>query len=321
MRRRVLLAAGGGLLAARGARAQTWPDRPVRIIVTFSAGGAPDTLSRGLGELIAPHLGQPVVAELRQGAGGNLGAEATARARPDGTTLWMASTGPLCYHDLIYPTLGFDAERDFAPIAFVAHSPNILVVRPDLGLRSLGDLLAHARREPGGLRFGSAGVGTTQHLSGELLMQLTGIEIIHVPYRGGAFAVQDLLGGRLEMSFSTTTAINLIREGRLQALAVTGATRMPALPDVPTIAEQGIAGYAATAWYGLVAPAGTPAPVIQRLNVLTSAALGQAEFRDRMAGQGLYFEPATPEAFAAFIRDERARWRPVVERLPIAVRR
>jgi tripartite-type tricarboxylate transporter receptor subunit TctC len=322
MHRRSLAALAAVTLAAPRARAQAWaPDRPVRVIVTFSAGGAPDTLTRGLGDIIAPSLGQPIVVELRQGAGGNIGAEATARARPDGTTLWMASTGPLAVHHMIYQTLPFDAERDFSPIAFVAHSPNILVARPGLGERTLADLLALVRRQPGRITYGSAGVGTTQHLSGELLGVMANVEMTHVPYRGGAFAVQDLLGDRLDTSFSTTTAINLVREGKLVALATTGATRMAALPDVPTIAEQGVPGYASTAWYGLVGPAGLPREAVARLNALVNAATADAGYRDRMAEIGLYFDPGTPEAFADFILAERRKWTEVVARLPIAVRR
>ncbi len=319
-RRTILTLAGASLLASGRVEAQGgWPDRPIRIIVTFSPGGAPDMLTRGLGDLISPRLGQPIVVELRQGAGGNLGAELTARARPDGYTLWTASTGPLSYHHMIYPNLSFNAEKDFTYIGAVASTPNIVIARRSLGFRTINDLIEHARRHPGELRYGSAGVGTTQHLSGELLALMTGIELTHVPYRGGAYVVQDLLGDRVDLTFGSSTAINLIREGKLTALAVTGKERISALPDVPTVHEQGVAGYEATAWYGLVGPAGIPEPIVRRLNTLMNEAFRNEGYRQRMEQMGLYLTPSTPEEFEAFVAAERRKWSDVIRKLPNAV--
>lgn len=322
MQRRTLLTlSGASLLAGGRAEAQGgWPDRPIRIVVTFSPGGAPDMLTRGLGDLLSPRLGQQIVVELRQGAGGNLGAEFTARARPDGHTLWTASTGPLAYHHMIYPNLPFDAEKDFTYIGGIASTPNIVVVRPGLGFRTLDDLIGHARRHPGELRYGSSGVGTTQHLSGELLALMAGIELVHVPYRGGAYVVQDLLGDRVDLIFGSATSINLIREGKLTAVAVTGKERFPALPEVPTVHEQGVTGYEATAWYGLVGPAGIPEPIVRRLNTLTNEAFRDEGYRQRMEQMGLYFMPTTPEGFRGFVAAERRKWSDVIRRLPIAVK-
>jgi tripartite-type tricarboxylate transporter receptor subunit TctC len=318
----MLTLAGASLLASGQTEAQDgWPDRPIRIIVTFSPGGAPDLLTRGLGDLITSQLGYPIVVELRQGAGGNLGADLTARARPDGHTLWTASTGPLAYHHMIYPNLSFDAEKDFTYIGALASTPNIVIARPGLGFQTINDLIEHARRNPGALRYASAGIGTTQHLSGELLALMTGIELVHVPYRGGAYVVPDLLGERVDLTFGSSTSINLVREGKLTALAVTGMERFPALPEVPTVHEQGVTGYEAIAWYGLVGPAGIPEPIVRRLNTLMNEAFQNDGYRERMEQLGLYFMPSTPDGFKEFVAAERRKWSELIRKLPIAVQR
>jgi len=258
-------------------------------------------------------LGQTVVVENRTGAAGNLGAEMVARAT-DNHTIYLASTGPLAYHHVLFRNLAFDPLRDFSPIGLAALSPNILAVRSDRPWRNLQDLVEEARRRPGELSFGSSGIGTTQHLTGELLQAETGIELLHVPYRGGAPAVRDLVGGRLDMAVSSGSSAAMIRSGEIRAIAVSGTTRIPVIPDVPTMQEQGYPNLVATAWYGLVGPSSMRADAVMSLHRALRRASSDSAFVARMRDQTLDVQLSSPEEFSSFIAEERDKWAPVTRR-------
>jgi tripartite-type tricarboxylate transporter receptor subunit TctC len=312
------LAALGGaappLLRAGPSRAQSWPDRPIRLVVPFPPGGVADLLARSLAPHLQALLGQPIVVENRAGAGGNVGADAVAKSPPDGNTLLLSSTGPLAINAALYGQMPFDPATAFAPVALALVAPMVLVVRADRPWRGLGDVLEAARAAPGRLSGGSAGNGSTPHLALELLKSMARVDITHVPYRGVAPATTALLGGDIQMMFDTVPqAMPQIRGGALRPLAVTTARRVAALPEVPTVAEAGVAGYESSSWFGVVAPAGTPAAVVARLADAVAAALRQPEVVARFAEQGGELEGMGPEAFAAFIRAEREKWTAVVQ--------
>lgn len=313
LNRRHLLAGAPALAlpaTVRPAWAQEWPNRTIRLIATFEPGGAADQLARALAAAMGAELGQTVVVENRTGAAGNIGTELVARAT-DGHTFLLCSTGPMTYHTILFRSLPFDPLKDFTPIGFAAHSPNILAARNDLGWKTLDQVLAAARAAPGKLNYGSAGNGTTQHLAGELLQDATGIRLTHVPYRGGAPALRDLLGGQLELLVTTGSGANMMREGRITPIATMGTTRLAALPDVPTMQEAGLRDFSATAWYGVVGPAGLPAPVVARLSGVLQAALRDEVLAARMRDQTMEVQPTTPRAFAEFMAAERRKWEPV----------
>jgi tripartite-type tricarboxylate transporter receptor subunit TctC len=320
-RRRLILtlapaaAALAGVLPAAAQQAAAgadWPNRPVRLISPFPPGGAADLIARAIAEELAGPLRQTVVVENRTGAGGSVGTEAAARSAPDGYTLVMASTGPFAINPALF-RLSFDPSRDFAPVAMIATVPSVFVVHPDVPARTLQELLALAHAQPGRLSYASGGNGSAQHLFGELLKQLAQVDIQHVPYRGGGPAMTDTIAGRVQILCDTVPlALPHIRDGRVRALAVTTAGRHPALPDVPSVAEAGVAGYEALGWYGIAAPTGTPAPVVERLNREVNAALARPAFRDKLAGQGADPAPGTPADFAAVIERDRARWTKVI---------
>jgi tripartite-type tricarboxylate transporter receptor subunit TctC len=310
------LAGAAALLPAAGARAQApaWPDRPVRIVVPFPPGGSNDIIARQLAEALREALGQPVVVENRAGAGGNVGADAVAKAAPDGTTLLLTAPGPLAINEHLFRSMPFSPERDFAPVALVASVPIVLMVTPSLAARSVQELVALARREPGRIAFGSSGNGSTNHLAGELFKSMAGIEIVHVPYRGAAPAMTDLVAGQIQMLFDNMpAALPQVREGRVRGLAVAGVARAAALPDLPTVAESGLPGFDAEAWFGLVAPAGTPAPIRARLEEAVGKVLAEPALRARFAQGGAEAGSRTGEAFGAFIVAERAKWGRVVQ--------
>ncbi|MDB5412491.1 MAG: transporter substrate-binding protein [Rubritepida sp.] len=310
--RRTLLAVPGFALPA-SARAQAWPTRPIRLISTFEPGGAADILARSLAAIMPEELQQTVIVENRTGAAGNLGAEMVARAT-DNHTIYLASTGPLTYHHVLFRNLAFDPLKDFAPIGLAALSPNILAVRSDRPWRNLQDFIEEARRRPGALTFGSSGIGTTQHLTGELLQAETGIELLHVPYRGGAPAVRELVGGRIDMAVSSGSSAAMIRSGEIRAIAVSGATRIPMIPDVPTMSEQGYPNLVATAWYGLVGPSSMPTEVVMRLDRALRRASSNPAFVSRMRDQTLDVRESNPEEFSSFIAAERGKWAPIAQR-------
>jgi tripartite-type tricarboxylate transporter receptor subunit TctC len=326
-RRRGLAALALGMAAALGggggrARAQpgggtqpAWPVRPLRLIVPFPPGGATDLLARLLADRLGPHLGQAIVAENRPGAAGNVAAEIAARAEPDGQTLFFGTVGTASINMSLYPRLNHRPE-DLVPVALWADLPNsISVAAARSPFRTLAELIAAARARPGALTYASAGSGTTLHLTGELLKAVAGIDLLHVPFRGGQDSINQLLGGRVDVSINNLpTAIALIRGGEMRALAVTGAVRSPGVPDIPTVAEQGFPGFEATSWMGLQVPRGTPQPVLDRLNAALNAALAEPATRERIGNLGARPRGGTPEAFAAFIRAEQAKWAEVIRR-------
>jgi len=313
-RRHVLAGAAAlSLPALRPASAQVWPNRPVRLVATFEPGGAADQLARAIASGMGSELGQTVVVENRTGAAGNIGTEVVARAN-DGHTFLLCSTGPMAYHTILFRSLPFDPEKDFTPIGFAAWSPNIFATRNDLGWKRLSDVVAAAKAAPGTLNFGSAGTGTTQHLAGEMLQEAAGIRLTHVPYRGGAPALRDLLGGQLELLVTTGSGANMMREGKITPIAVMGEARISALPDTPTMQEAGLHDFSATAWYGVVGPAGLPAPTVARMSAALRSALRDERLVERMREQTMDVQFSTSDHFAAFIAAERRKWRPVAQR-------
>lgn len=317
-RRTLTLAAASalGLLALTplAAQAQAFPTKAITIIVPFSAGGTTDILARVLGQFISKDLGQPVIIDNRAGAGGNIGTQLVARAAPDGYTILMGTVGTHAINQSLYPKLAFDPIKDFAPLTRVALVPNLLVANPAQPFKTVKELMAYAKANPGKVTFGSSGSGTSIHLSGELFKQMAGVDIQHVAYKGSAPAVNDLLGNHIAIMFDNMpSAISHVKAGKLRPLAVTTAQRSPALPDVPTIAEAGVPGYEATSWFGLLAPAKTPAPVVAKLNASILKALADPDVKKKLLEQGA--EPAgeTPAQFAAFIASETVKWGKIVK--------
>ena len=317
MRRRTLLAALAAAPAAyeRSARAQApvWaPERPMRLIVSFAAGGSTDVTARLIAQALSERLGQPVVVENRPGAAGNIGAEAAARSAPDGHTLFMAVSGIMAANKALYRKLPFDPERDFTPISQVAFIPNLVVVHPEVPANNLAELIAYAKANPGKLNYGSAGAGTSLHLAAPLLASRAGIEMVHVPYRGGAPAATDLLAGKIHVIASPMVeVITYVQAGKLRPLAVTTAHRSPALPEVPTVAET-LPGFEVALWNGIVGPAGMPQAAVARLSTEIGSVLRTPEMRRKLAEQGSEPAPSTPEEFAAFIHAEIPRWAEIV---------
>ena len=291
-----------------------FPTKPITIIVPFSAGGTTDILARVVGLYMGTDLGQPVVVDNRAGAGGNIGGQAAARATADGYTLFMGTVGTHAINQSLYKKMPFDPIKDFAPLSRVAMVPNLLVANPSQPYKNVKEMIAYAKAHPNKINFGSSGNGSSIHLSGELFKQMAGVDMQHVPYRGSAPAVSDLLGGQISVMFDNMpSAIPHVKGGKLRALAVTTAKRSPALPDVPTIAEAGVPGYEATSWFGLLAPASTPAPIVAKLNASILKALADPEVKKKLAEQGAEPFGEKPEQFAAFIQAETAKWGKVVK--------
>ncbi|MBV1796761.1 tripartite tricarboxylate transporter substrate binding protein [Siccirubricoccus sp. G192] len=313
MHRRSLLATLATLPIAPAALAQNWaPERPVRLVVPYSAGGSTDVTARLVAQALGERLGQPVVIENRPGAGGNIAAEHVAHSAPDGYTLLIATSSVIATNQALYRNLPFDAVRDFAPITQIAFVPNLLVVHPDVPARSLAELIALAKSRPGQLNYGSAGSGTSQHLAGALFAAQAGVQVVHVPYRGGAPAVTDLIAGKIQMIMSPLVeVIAHVQAGRLRPLGVTTRRRSPLLPEVPTIAEA-MPGFEITLWNGLLAPAGTPPAIVARLATEAAGVLRTPEMQRKLAEQGSEPVGSTPEEFAAFIRTEIPKWTEIV---------
>jgi tripartite-type tricarboxylate transporter receptor subunit TctC len=295
--------------------ASGYPSRPIRLIVPFPPGGSTDILARALGEKLAQGLAQPVVVDNRPGAGGSIGAEAAARAAPDGYTLMMGHLGTLAANPAIYKNLPYDPVRSFAPVSLMAIVPSVLVVNPSLPVASAAELIAYAKAHPGKLAYGSAGNGSTSHLTTEYFKLVTGTDVLHVPYKGVGPMLTDLVSGQLSMGLNGAPAVMAhVNAGRLRALAVTSLKRLEALPGVPTLDEAGVRGFDASGWYGVVVPAGTPQPIVARLNAEVGRAMQTPELRSRLDNEGALPAPGTPEEFAAFIRAEIARWGAVLKR-------
>lgn len=315
MRRRgIILFAAAAFMAGAGApRAQpaAFPTRPIQLLVAASAGGPSDALARVVAEEMAKSLGQPVIVDNRPGAGGAIAAEALARAAPDGHTLMLSWIGNATSQALL-PRQGFDISRDFVHITQLVSGTNVLVARPG-GADSLKALLALARAQPGKLSYASAGNGSSGHLAMEMLKQRAGVSLVHIPYRGGAQALNDLLGGQVDLMFLNQDAVlPYVRSGRLLALAITSSARNPLLPEVPTVAESGFPGFEATAWAGLSAPRGTPDAVVQRLHAAAMAAL-QGPLRAKQEAIGAQVVGSTPDQYAAFVRSESGKWAAVIK--------
>jgi len=301
------------------AQAQTWPSKPVRIVVPFPPGGTTDIVARSIGVELQRMWQHAVVIENRPGAGGNIGADLVAKAAPDGYTLLMGTVGTHAINKALFEQNGakmpFDPAKDFVPITLAAGVPNVMVINPKLPVNTVAEFIAYAKARPGQLNMASSGNGTSIHLSGELFKTVTGVYMVHFPYRGSAPAITDLIAGNMNVMFDNLpSALPHIKSGRLKALAVTSRTRSPALPDVPTIEEAaGLKGFDASSWFGLFAPAGTPRAIVDRIQADVAKALAQPEVRERFIAQGADPGGNTPDQFAAFIRAETDKWSRVVK--------
>jgi len=310
----VLLGALIGLGAWVAPAAAEYPDRPVRLVVPYVAGGNLDVIGRLFAQALGEALGQAFVVDNRPGANGNTGMESVVRSPPDGYTIAMVAAGTMTINPALYHGMPFDPEKDLRPISLVASGPMVLEVNAALPIHSVDELVAYAKANPGKLNFGSGGNGTLSHLSLEMLRARTGAEIVHVPYKGTSLAVNDLLAGHIQGMFDTlSTAAPLITDGKIRGIAVTSVKRSQAMPELPTVAEAGVRDYSADAWSGLVAPAGTPPEVIQRLQAAVAKIAAGAQMQKRLAQIGSEAVGSTPEQFGATIHAERARWAEIVK--------
>jgi tripartite-type tricarboxylate transporter receptor subunit TctC len=292
-----------------------YPDHPITLIVPYAPGGGNDVLARAVTEPMGVSLGQRLVIENRGGAGGSVGTRQVAKAAPDGYTLGLGGTGTLAIDPTLYPNADYDPRKDFAPVGLIATSPLIILVNPSIPVHNVQELIALAKAQPGKLNYASAGVGSGIHLGTVLFAEAAGIELTHVPYKGSGPALTDLLGGHVQIYFSSLPpAIGLVKEGKLRALGVTGLKRSASFPDVPTVAEQGLPGFEAVLHYGIVAPAGTPRPIIDKLNVALRAALGDPKVHGHIATEGAEPLPTSPEEYAADIDREETKWSALVKK-------
>jgi tripartite-type tricarboxylate transporter receptor subunit TctC len=295
------------------AHGQAYPTKPIRVIVGFPPGSGADITARVISAKIGDGLAQQVIVDNRPGAGSNIATDLVAKAAPDGYTLFIGTVANTI-NATLYSKLPFDFQRDFAPIALTTAAPNVLVVHPSLPARSVAELVKLAKARPGELHFASSGTGTAPHLSAELFKLMTGVQLTHVPYKGSPQAVTDVVAGEVALMFSpVSTVLPHIKSRRLRALAVTTKSRLPSLPELPTVSESGLQGYETITWFGFVAPAKTPQPVVTRLNTEIVKALGTADLRQQFAMQGIEVLGGTPEQFGAYIRDETAKWAKVIK--------
>nr|WP_145545106.1 tripartite tricarboxylate transporter substrate binding protein [Variovorax boronicumulans] len=309
-----LASAAAATLLPLPAAAQAYPTKPITMIVPFSAGGTTDILARIVGQALSTELGQSVVIDNRAGAGGNIGGQLAARAQADGYTLFMGTVGTHAINEALYKKMPFNPIKDFAPLSRVANVPNLLVANPAQPFKTVAELIAYAKAHPGKVNFGSSGSGSSIHLSGELFKSMAKVDMVHIPYKGSAPAVNDLLGNQIAIMFDNMpSAIQHVRAGKLRAIAVTTAKRSPELPDVPTVAESGVPGYEATSWFGLFAVAGTPAPIVTQLHKALVKVLNNPDVKAKIVAQGGEVVAETPEQFAAFIKAETAKWGKVVK--------
>ena len=311
--RRALLAAV--LLAVAGVgHAQSWPAKPIKIIVPYPPGGTSDILARALGPGITAALGQGVVVENKPGATGNVGADFVAKSPPDGYTLLLADIGSLAIGPSVFPTLPFDPVKDFAPVAMVAYSPHILAAHPSVPARDVKELIAYAKANPDKLNFAVSGIGGANHLAGIDFAQRAGIKWTYIPYKGGAQAITDVMGGQAQVLFNGMLATYpAVKDGKLKALAISSEKRFAAAPDLPTVAESGLAGFETGSFQGIVAPAGTPPDIVNKLHAVVTKVLATPEMKDRLDKAGAEVRPQSPEQFGGFIRSEKARWAKVVK--------
>jgi len=296
------------------ALADTYPSHPIRLLVGVPPGGANDLVARVVAQQLTEQMGQSVIVENRAGAGGNIAADYVAKSPPDGYTLFLSVIGTMAINPSLYKTMTFDSIKDFAPISQLTSMPQVMLVHPSIPATTVREFIAYAKSHPGQINFASGGSGTATHLAAELFKSMAGIDMVHVPYKGNGPATVDLLSGRVTVMFDQiATALPSVRDGRLRALGVSTAQRSPAAPDIPTIAESGLPGYDVTTWHGLVAPAGTPRPIIDRLHAEVVKALNSPSVRDKFKAAGIVPVSSTPEEFAAFTQRELDRWRIVVK--------
>ena len=291
-----------------------YPNKPIKMVVPFLAGGTTDIMARAMAAELQKAFGQAVVVENKAGAGGNIGADFVAKSAPDGYTLLMGTVGTHGINVSLYPKMPYDAVKDFAPVSLVAAVPNVLVAAPSFPVNNVKELIDAAKKDPNKITFASSGAGTSIHLSGELFKQLAGVQMTHIPYKGSSAAMPDVMSGQVNVMFDNApTVMPQIRGGKLKAIAVTTSKRSPALPNTPTIAEAGLPGYEASSWFGVLAPAGTPKDIVEKLSQAIAKSLQTAEIRDRLASQGADAVGNTPEQFAAHIKSEIDKWAKVVK--------
>jgi tripartite-type tricarboxylate transporter receptor subunit TctC len=296
------------------AQAQTYPVKPIRLVVPFPAGGSLDVVARAIGQKLTESWGQPVVIDNRPGAGGNIGADLVAKSAPDGYTILEGALSTHAVNVSLYSKMPYDPVRDFAPITLVAITPNVLVLNPSVPANSVKELIAYAKANPGKLSFGSGSNGSAGHLAGELFKSEAGVDMVHVPYKGAAPAMQDLLGGRIQLMFDNlANSMQQVRSGKLKALAVTTGHRSSLVPELPTLAEEGLPGFDISTWWGFMAPAGTPKEIVAKWNAEVTRILSTPEMKAFFAQQGAEPAPTTPEAFAAMIQREIAKYAKIVK--------
>ena len=310
---RLLVAAVLALFSAQ-LHAQSYPSKPIRIIVPVATGGIADYYSRVIGAKLTEAWGQPVLVENRPGGGGNIGSDIVAKSPADGYTMVMGFVGSHAVNPFLIKNMPYDPQRDFVPVAMAIEAEGMLAVHPSTPVRTVADLIALARAQPGKLSYASGGVGTSSHLAGELFKSMTGTDIVHIPYKGNAPAITDLIGGQTQLTFATMpTVIPHVRAGKLRGVAVIGSTRSAAAPELPTIAEAGVPGFSVNNWIGLFAPAGTPAEIVRKVNAEVMRIMRLPEVTRRMEVEGERFTPNSPEEFAQFVRSEVAKWGKVVK--------
>jgi tripartite-type tricarboxylate transporter receptor subunit TctC len=301
-------------IVSTAAFAQHYPARPIRVLIPFTAGSAADIIARAMEPQLREKLGQAIVIDNRGGAGGNIAADLTAKSAPDGYTLMMGTIGTHAINYSLYSKLPYHPVRDFTPIALVGESPNVLVTAPRVQANTVKEFIALARSKPGQLNYGSSGAGTSVHLSGEFFNSMAGVKTVHVPFKGASEALSALLGGQVDFMFaSLSSAIPQVKAGKLKAFAVTGAQRSPSVPDLPTMSEAALPGFAAAAWFGILGPAGIPPPVVGTLSKASLSALATKEVQDRLFASGVEVRPGTPEELSRLIKSEIEKWAKVVK--------
>jgi tripartite-type tricarboxylate transporter receptor subunit TctC len=316
----VILSLAVAGLATEESIAQRYPEKPIHLMVAFPAGGGVDILARAIGQKLSETWNVPVVVENRAGAGGSIGTQLVATAPPDGYTITLGTLGTHAVNVSLYKRLPYHPIRDFSPVIFVSTSPNLLAVHPSLPVRSVKELIKLAKTKPGEINYASSGNGGPPHLAAELFKSMANVDMVHVPYKGGPPAVTAVVAGETSLTFGTMlTTLPAVKSGRLRPLAVTAGKRSPVLPELPTVAEAGVAGYEAVAWYGVLAPAGTPSQVISRLNVEISRILKDPEINSRLAAEGAELKGGSPEKLAAHIRTEIDKWAKVIERAGVRI--